>query len=97
MVAAAPFGDVMQQHGNVQYLSRQHIVDDLAANRQLILQFATLNLAQHADCTDRVLVGCVNMVHVVLHLRYDPAKIRYETAENAGFVHTSERAFRPLL
>ncbi len=55
-----------------------------------------LDLREQADGADRVFIDGVVMIHVELHLRVDPAKVRHEATKHARFVHPAQRGFRIL-
>ena len=52
---------------------------------------AALDVGQHADRPDQMLVDRVVMVHVELHHGDDAAELGDEAAEHAGFVHAPQR------
>jgi hypothetical protein len=84
----------VQQHGHVEHLARQHLVDDLVRKRMLVAIVAALDARQMADRADQMLVDRIVVIHVELHLRDDAPEVRNEGAEHAGLVHQPERALR---
>ena len=52
---------------------------------------AALDVGQHADGAQQVLVDRVVVVHVELHHRDDAAELGDEAAEHAGLVHAPQR------
>ena len=66
-------------------------MDDLGGDRGFVPELALLDAVQDADGPDRVLVHRIGVVHVVLHLRHDPAERRNQAAEHTGLVHPPER------
>ena len=52
---------------------------------------AALDVGQHADRAEQMLVDRVVMVHVELHHGDDAAELGDEAAEHAGFVHAPQR------
>ena len=54
------------------------------------LQFALLDPRQQPDRADGVLIDGVVVVHVVLHLRDDPAEVGHEAPEHPGLVHPAQ-------
>ena len=62
-------------------------MEDAVGERMLVAEAPGLDLGEHADRADEVLVDRVVMVHVELHHRDDAAEIRDEAAEHAGLVH----------
>src|SRR6185437_11817245 len=91
VIAAAPLGDIVQQHGEIKHAARIDGRKDAGCERQLVLEGAALDLMQHADREQRMLVDRVDMIHVVLYLRDDAAEIRNEAAEYPGLAHPSQR------
>ena len=55
-----------------------------------LLAVAALDLGQHADAADQMLVDRVVMIHDELHHRDDLAEIRDEPAEQPGLVHAPQ-------
>jgi hypothetical protein len=55
-----------------------------------ILLAPLVDIRQHADGTDQVLVDRVVMIHVELHHRDDLAEIWDEPAEHARLVHAAQ-------
>ena len=88
MIAAPAFRNIVQQYGHVEHFTRQDLVYDLAFERMVVRQEALLDAAKDADRAYRVLIGRVNVVHVVLHLRDDPAKIAHKLAEDTCLVES---------
>ena len=86
MVAAAPLGDVVQQHRQVQRAARLQVIDQAGGDRRDLREFAALQRVQHADRLDRVLVHGEHVVGVELHLSDDARPVRNEAAEEAGLV-----------
>ena len=76
MVAAAPLGDVVQQHRQVQRAARLQVIDQAGGDRRDLRQFAALQRVQHADRLDRVLVHGEHVVGVELHLSDDARPVR---------------------
>ena len=58
---------------------------------------AVLDVGQHADGADQVLVHGVVVVHVELHHRHDLAEVGHEAAEHAGLVHAPQRRLGALV
>ena len=54
------------------------------------LELPAFNARQQADGADGVLVHSIVVIHVILHLRHHPAKIRDEPAKNPGFIHAPQ-------
>ena len=91
MVAAAPLGDVVEQHRDVERAARGDLpeqarwrADDRPSSS------AALDPREQADRADRMLVDRIMMVHVELHLGDDAAEIGNEAAEHAGLVHPAQ-------
>ena len=66
----------------------------LADQRVLLLQRARLDLAQHADGAQQVLVDRVVVIHRELHQTDDAAEVGDEAPEHARLVHPPERRLR---
>ena len=94
VVAAAPLGDVMQQHRDIEHPARQYLAHQLGRQRMIGRQFAFLDPGQQADGADGMLVHRIMMVHVELHLRHDAAEIGDEPTEHGGLVHPAQHRFR---
>ena len=92
MVAAAALGDVVQQHRHIERAARLQLVDQLGRDRRDLGQLAALQLLQHADRLDRVLVDGEDMVGVELHLPDDARPVRDEAAEEPGLVQIAASA-----
>ena len=94
VIAAAPLGDIVQQHRNMQNAPVDQLVDDGARQAVIGFQLTALDPGQQADGADRVFVHRVMVVHVILHLRHDTAEIRNKAPEDTGLVHPPEHGFR---
>ncbi len=62
------------------------VLDQLAGERELVVA-AALDVDEHADAAQQMLVHRVVVVHVELHHRHDAAEVGDEAAEHAGLVH----------
>ena len=98
MVLDAALGDVVQEQRDVEHraVAGQQLVDQLVGERRLVVA-AALDLRQHADAAQQVLVHRVVVIHVELHHRDDLAEGRHEAAEHAGLVHPPQHGFRVVL
>ena len=76
VIAAAPLGDIVQQHRNMQNAPVDQLVDDGARQAVIGFQLTALDPGKQADGADRVFVHRVMVVHVILHLRDNTAEIR---------------------
>ncbi len=94
MILRPALGDVVEQHGDVEDGAVLDAGHDLVGERMGLGEVAALDLGEHADRLDEVLVHRVVVVHVELHHRDDLAEIRNEPAEHAGLVHAAEHGFR---
>ena len=56
--------------------------------------FAAFDRGQEPDRLDGMLVDGIDMIHIVLGLPDDPAKVGHKAAKHAGFVHPREGNFR---
>jgi hypothetical protein len=64
------------------------------AERMVVARLPALDLGEHADRADQVLVDRVVVVHVELHHRHDLAEVRHEAAEHADLVHLAQDGLR---
>ena len=98
MILDAALGDVVQEqrdvkHGAVLGPDRAH---QFVGERDLAV-FAALDLVEHADAAQQMLVHRVVVVHVELHHRHDAAEGGDECAEHAGLVHAPQHGFGVVL
>ena len=88
MVLDPALGDVVQEQRDIE--QRAVLGQDLAhqvVGEHEFLVAAALDLGQHADAAQQMLVHRVVVVHVELHHRDDAAERGHEAAEHAGLVH----------
>ena len=98
MVLDAALGDVVQEHRDVKHGAM--LGPDRAhqfARQSYFAVFAVLDLIEHADATQQMLVDRVVVVHVELHHRHDAAEGGHECAEHAGLVHAPQHGFGVVL
>ena len=69
-------------------------MDNFTGDRMFFGQQAAFNFVQDSDRADRMLVGRVNMVHVILHLGDHAAEIRHKFTQQAAFIHVAQRQVR---
>ena len=93
MIAPAPFGDIVQQHGHIQRPARGELGKFAGRARVISGQQTALDLAQQPDGADRVFIDGVVVIHIELHLRVDPPEIGHEAAKHTRFVHPAQRGF----
>ena len=91
MIAAAPLGDVVQQHRAVKRAPRLDTVNDVAGDGHFLGELALADAVDDADREDGVLVDGIDVIHVVLHLGHDASEIRHESPEHAGLVKPPKR------
>ena len=94
MVLGAALGDVVQEQRDVEsppVLDRAH---DAVRERVLVLDPLAVDLGEHADRAQEMLVDRVVVVHVELHHRDDAAEIGDEAPEHAGLVHQPQHHLR---
>ena len=96
VILVAPLGDVVQERRNVERAAVLDGVDDAGGQGMGIGSLTALDVGQHADGADQMLVDREAMVHVELHHRHDAAEVGNETAEHAGLVHAPQRRLRVL-
>ena len=94
MILDAALGDVVQKQGNVEHLAvaGQDFLHQLVGQWRFLA--AVLDLFQHPDAAQQVLIHRVVVVHVELHHRHDLAEGGHELAEHAGLVHPPQDRFR---
>ena len=71
-------------------------VNELARERK-VAAVAALDLVEHADAAQEMLVDRIVMIHVELHHRHDAAERAHEFAEHAGLVHAPQHGLRFVL
>ena len=74
----------------------QDLVDQLVGERRFVVR-AALDLGEHADAAQQMLVHRVVVIHIELHHGDDLAESRHEVAEHAGLVHPPQHGFRVVL
>ena len=81
-------GDVVQEQRDVEQRAvlGQDLLHQIVGEREFI-GAAALDVGEHADAAQQMLVHRVVVVHVELHHRDDAAERAHEAAEHAGFVH----------
>ena len=93
MVLGTAFGDVVQEHRHVKRAAVLDGVDDAVRERVLFLDAPGVDVGEHADRADQVLVDRVVVIHVELHHRHDAPEIGHEAAEHARLVHAPQHHF----
>src|SRR4029079_7349834 len=88
----------MQKQCDVKQLAMlgQNLMDQLIWKRRFIAA-AALNLGEHADTAQEMLVHCVVVIHVELHHGDDLPEGRNETSEHACLVHPPQYSLRIVL
>ena len=94
MILGAPLGDIVQERRHVEGAAALDGREDLGGQRMRLGGDAALDVGQHADGADQVLVHRVVVVHVELHHRHDLAEVGNEAAEHAGFIHAPQGRLR---
>ena len=94
MILDASLGDVVQKQRDINHgaMLRLNRLDQFAGQRYFAA-VALLDLVEHADAAQQMLVHRIMVVHIELHHCHDAAKCVYEFAEHAGFVHTAKHGF----
>ena len=83
MVAAAPFGDVVKQRGEVgEFLARQGL-HDLAEHREFVVEFRHREAPQIAHHEQCVRIDRVGVEEVVLHPAHDASERGDVAAQDA--------------
>ena len=98
MILDASLGDVVQEQRHIKHraMLRLNRLDQLARQRHFAA-VALLDLVEHADAAQQMLVHRIMVVHVELHHRHDAAKCAHEFAEHAGLVHAAKHGFGLVL
>ena len=91
MILDPALGDVVQEQRDIEQLAMlgQDLAHQVVGERELLVA-AALDLGQHADAAQQMLVHRVVVVHVELHHRHDLAERAHEAAEHAGLVHAAQ-------
>ena len=92
VVAAAAFGDVVEQSREIRDLGFLEPLHDGAARRELVVEARQREAPQVLDDEQRVRVDRVRMEQVVLHAADDAAESRDVEPEHAVGVHALQRA-----
>ena len=85
-------GDVVQEQRDIEQRRDARgwiLLHQIVGEREFVVA-AALDLGQHADAAQQVLVHRVVVVHVELHHRDDAAELADEAAEHAGLVHAPQ-------
>jgi hypothetical protein len=90
MVAAAAFGDVVEQAGDVEHVATLEVGHQPRARRILVRMLRFGETAQIADHHQDMLVDGVDVEQVVLHLADDPPERRKVLAQDAEEVHSPQ-------
>ena len=94
MVARPALGDVVEEGAEIELGAMDDLVDELADERAFLLMSAGLDLAERPNGADEMFIDRVVVIHRELHHPDDPAEIGNEAAEDACFVHPSQRRLR---
>ena len=85
--AAATFGDVVEEGGDIEHPRVFEVADQLAAERVFVAEFRLGKAAQVAQNAQDVLIDGVDVEQVVLHLADDGAEVREVISQNLELVH----------
>ena len=91
VVLVAALGDVVQEGRHVERAAVLDGLEDARRQRMRLGRLAVLDVGQHADGADQMLVHREVVVHVELHHGHDLAELGHEAAEHAGLVHAPQR------
>ncbi len=91
MIAAAAFGDVVEQPGEIEDLDAIELRNQPAAQRILVRHFGYGEAAQVAHDHEDVFIHRVDMKQIVLHAPDDASEGRDVAAEHAVLVHAPQR------
>ena len=94
MVATPSLGHIMQKHRHKQGPPRFNFRHHVRCHRCCLGELIRLNLMQYTDGFDRVFIDCVTVIHVELHHRHNPPKIRQKFAKNATLIHQAQNPLR---
>ena len=92
MVAAAAFGDVVEQAREIRNLGLLEPLHDDAAGRKLVVETRQREAPQVLDDEQRMRVDRVGVEQIVLHPADDAAERRNVEPEHAVGVHALQRA-----
>jgi len=90
VVAAASFGNVVKQRGDIQDPGLSEVGHQLTAEWIFVRMFAHGEAAHIAHHHQDVLVDGIDVKQVVLHLADNAAEIRQVTTEHAGLIHAAQ-------
>ncbi len=96
MVAAAAFGDIVEQRGDIEHPGLREIGHQLATERIFVRMLRHCKSAQVANYHQDMLVDRVHMEQVMLHLADDAAEIGQVASQDAHLVHAPQRMGQPL-
>ena len=94
VVALPPFGDIVQQHRDIQQSPRPQLAEQGGRQRMIFGQFAALDFREQANRADRMFVDRIMVIHVELHLRDDPPEVGNEPPEHPRLVHPAKHQIR---
>ena len=97
MIAAATFGDVMQQNRDIQSAPAGDFVNKARRTRVIAFELASLDLAGKTNRPDGVLIDGIVVIHVKLHLRIDLAKIWHKAPKYARLIEPAQHGFRIIM
>ena len=90
MIAAAAFGDVVEEGPEVEHLGLVELLHELRQERVLVVEARDAEAPQVPNHHEDVLVHGVDVEEVVLHLADDAAEFRQIPAEDAVLIHAPE-------
>ena len=98
MILDPALGDVVQEQRDVEQLAMPR----LNCSHQLVgelgvLGAAGIDVGEHADAAQQMLVHRIVVIHVELHHRDDAAEGAHEAAEHAGLVHPPQHGLGVVL
>jgi hypothetical protein len=91
VILHAPLRDIVQEQRDIEQctVARLNRLHQVARDRELV-RAPGLDLGQHTDAAQQVLVDRIVVIHVGLHHRDDLAEGAHEAAEHARLVHPAQ-------
>src|SRR5258706_8730141 len=87
VVAAAAFGNVVKQTGEIKQLRLLEVIHQAAAQWKFVGELGHREAAQITQYIQDVLVDGIDVIQIVLHLAHDATERRNIAAEHAVLVH----------
>ena len=87
MMAIAPFAEVMEEEGQIEFDPGQDMGNETGRQRQFVAQLTDFDLVKGTNRLDGVLIDRIGVIEAMFHQGNDATKFRNEASEKAGLVH----------